>query len=258
MDLERDTVAAGPRRDSHMDAVQDIRHALKGLREAVAQRRVEPICLAYQLLREAAQDANMKLSDMLKLADQALPGPAADTILSAFARRRCFMCKSGTVQCEECSGTGIDERSQQCRDCNGAGVTSCDFCGGTGWAGRGTMPREIPSDTLRKRRLANVKRQLIGLRKTMGKLGTGKAAQLPLNMRRKLALRVMRLQARLRSLARETPVGNDTREHLLAAASKLDPYLAALRWPPGEQPGIWRETSSQEASERSRSKETPG
>jgi len=168
------------------------------------------------------------------------------------------MCKRGTVQCEQCSGTGINERSRQCRDCDGTGVTSCDFCGGTGWAGRGTIPREIPSDTLRKRRLANVKRQLISLRKTMGKLGAGKAAQLPLNMRRKLALRVMRLQARLRSLAGDKLAGDDEREHLLAAAPKLDPYLAALRWPPGKQPDISRETSSEQASERSRGKETPG
>jgi hypothetical protein len=212
-----------------VNASQDIHDELAKLREAVASREAESICVAYLALREKAVASDMKLSEVFGLADEALSQSTALVILSAFSHRHCPMCEDGTARCRECKGTGLAGEERKCPACDGVGATSCDFCKGTGWAAWGMIPAEVPRNTLKRRQLANVKEDMIKLTKTLGKLDAEKKGKLPAELRRNLTRWAMRLRARLRSLAKEEIVGRDEKKRLLADASKLDRRLSMLR-----------------------------
>ncbi|MDY7009384.1 MAG: hypothetical protein SVV80_01345, partial [Planctomycetota bacterium] len=158
-----------------MEVAQRIQDELDALREAVAKREAEPICLAYLALRKAAAENGVKLAEMFERADEILSLSASDVIVSAFSHRHCFMCQDGAVSCKECKGTGFVEGGGKCPVCDGLGSMPCDFCQGTGWAARDMIPPEITQDILKRRQLANVKDDLKGLKRMIDKLNAKKA-----------------------------------------------------------------------------------
>ena len=209
--------------------VTGIQGALAELREAVASGKTESICLAYLALRGAATASGIKAPEMFERADRAISGSAIDVIASAFSHRHCFMCQNGVVPCDGCEGAGSTEAAGECRPCKGTGLTPCTFCQGTGWAPRDMIPTEFTPGVLRRLRLASTDRDLKDLAEVVGKLGGVKARRLPNEERRNLTAVVMRLQARVESLAEGEVASSRQRERLLTIASTLGTYLGTLR-----------------------------
>ncbi len=118
-----------------------LRTALEELAHAAAKKHAEPICTAYSRLRHASR--GMHVREMFKRADEALGQSSRDLIVTAYSHRHCFMCKGGIVACRSCRGSGQVEKGRKCLSCDGLGLTMCDFCRGTGWADRDSLPREI-------------------------------------------------------------------------------------------------------------------
>ena len=79
--------------------------ALSELSEALATRKVEPICTSYLALRRLAR--GIRAGELLDRVGQAAGEDARAVIVSAFSHRRCFMCENGTDPCNACEGTGM-------------------------------------------------------------------------------------------------------------------------------------------------------
>jgi len=91
------------------------------------------------------------------------------------------------------------------------------------------IPTEFTPGILRRLRLASTDRDLKDLAEVVGKLGGAKARRLPDEERRNLTALVMRLQARVESLAEGEVAGSHRRERLLTIATTLGTYLTTLR-----------------------------
>ena len=199
--------------------------ALSELAQAITQRRVEAICVAYLLLRRAA--SGMSVREMLDAADRAAGGDARLAIVSAFSQRRCFMCRTGSSRCKNCDGAGVAEAAV-CPQCEGLGVEACDFCRGGAWSDLDEVPPELRSAAARWR--------LVRVEKDLGRLGRlppptrVRRMHVTPQERRELSAWLIRLRGRL-ALASgiEADNGKQRADRLAAAAEKIEQLLDAIR-----------------------------
>ena len=199
---------------------------LRQLHQAVAGRHVDPICRAYAALRRAA--GRMSPRDLLALAGEHLEMPVATLVLSAYSHRRCYMCDDGTVTCDFCEGTCKDDKGRPCSQCDGLGLATCGFCGGTGWADRADVPPELAT-AVAKRQLARVATDLKDLQQSVAKLGREDMEAMPADRRGALAGRLIRLQARLDELGRCDFCDDQHAAHIAELAERVGIFLEALR-----------------------------
>ncbi len=200
LDPEESSAVNGQPRNAleHADGPKRLESALASLREAVRRKKVDPICAAYQKLRTRA--GSLGVRDPASLVRKALGPMCEKVIVSAFSHRHCLMCDGGTVSCRPCRAKGALEDDRICPGCNGLGISSCDFCRGTGWADRDTIPPELRSPVLH-RQLMHVRSELKPLAAVLAKLKPANIQALTPDRRRILAARLMRDQARLTDLA---------------------------------------------------------
>ena len=204
----------------------ELEKALEQLREAAETRQVEPICQAYAALCGAAD--HMPARDLLALAGQRLDLPAAGLVISAYSHLRCYMCDEGTIVCDACEGTCQDADGHPCLQCDGLGLTPCGFCGGTGWADRGTIPPEL-AKAVAKRQLVRVQADLAEVQKLRARLGPEQVGQMSLDRRGALAGRLIRLQARLEELGRHVARNDKQAAYVADLADKVGAFLETLR-----------------------------
>jgi len=214
-----------------MDIPKDMQDKLTRLRKAVDSREAEAICLAYLALRKSAATNGVQAREMFELADRALSRPAANVIICAFAHRHCPMCQDGMTECEDCEGAGVLNDGRNCLACDGIGMTSCDFCRGTGWAPPAMMAPEIAPGIRKKQQFVDVEKDLADLKPIMLGSDGRKEGRLTTEQRRSLQRWAMRLRARLNSLIHDEDLDLNTEEkkRLLQAVGELDAYLATLR-----------------------------
>lgn len=205
---------------------EDFRTALAELVHAVQRRKVESICGAYQQLRQAAN--GMRVKDLFAVVDNALKGPSEDIVVSAYSHRHCFMCTDGTNPCDQCEGTGYIEEGRCCPHCDGAGVVPCAFCNGTAWADRETIPHELAKAVLQRQR-SHVRAEIQRVAKTFSGLSPEAISQFSPQKRRAAMGRLLRLQARLESLANHDSIDDPNEQtHLGAMAARLETCLQQL------------------------------
>jgi hypothetical protein len=210
--------AAPPRRASLRRALSALHdatfHGARGALDGGSER----VCAAYHYLRASAN--GMRLDDLYRLASEALGRDVRELAVTAYARRRCFMCRKGFVRCDDCDGAP-PARDGTCRRCDGLGAAACDFCGGTGWAGHDTIPRELAS-AVQKRRLAELYGAVKHLAAALRKVGRA-PPRLPALQRRRLARLARRLRARAADLAEHgLPRDADRRHRLADITERLD------------------------------------
>jgi len=200
--------------------------ALADLRKAAVKRNPEEICTAYQTLRKVLRGA--KLREVFERIRQVLGEAAMDLVVSAYVHRKCFMCKEGVITCDSCAGSGYIEEGRPCPHCDGLGVSPCGFCRGTGWADADLAPSELQK-AVALRKLAHIRKDLKRLTQVFQDTPPERLEALGQRERKELALRLMRVQARLRVMAESPQEGDaDESRRLLDAAGRLDAYLNAL------------------------------
>lgn len=200
--------------------------ALRELAQALAERKVEPICTAYLELRQSGR--GMPPKEILEEASRVDGQAGADLIVSAFSRRRCFMCEDGTIQCSTCEGSGV-VNGRPCPGCDGQGVEVCPFCMGSGWSDEDQIPGEIRRQALR-RRTAHLVRDV----KKLAKLPLAQAVELAggasAQQRRELTGWLLRLQARLaRAAGQESGNGDKFAAACRTMSDRITKILEALR-----------------------------
>ena len=200
---------------------------LSKLGEALSTRKTEPICAAYLTLRRLGHGSGVHA--LLDRIDQTLGREARGLILSAFSRRRCFMCDRGTSPCHTCAGAGLVDRFR-CPNCEGLGVEACMFCLGSGWSPLEDMPEELRPG-VRKLRTAQLRKDIERLTALpMGK-ALASARQAAPEKRRELATWLLRALGRLNVLTRhrvadEAPLSLPGADE---AARRAEQLLEALR-----------------------------
>ncbi len=200
--------------------------ALDHLHTTALTKDIEPICQAYAHLRRIAPELAGR--ELLLLADQHLGFAVARLVISAFSHRRCYMCADGTVPCDWCEGAGADGRGRPCNQCDGLGLTVCGFCGGTGWADRGTIPPEL-AVAVAKKHLAHVQSDLKRLQHSVADLGRDALDHMSPDRRGALAGRLVRIRARLVELSTCKACKNGHTAHLAELAQRVGILLHALR-----------------------------
>jgi len=210
---------------NNVETSSGFQQALGGLAEAIASRKIEPICTSYLALRREAR--GMKVAELLDRVDKASENGARSVIISAFSHRRCYMCEDGTTTCQSCKGTGASGGSA-CSQCDGLGVETCSFCMGRGWSDRGETPAEIREAVL-KRQIAHLEKGIQRLAK-VGRNSWESASQLPAERKTELASWLVRLHARLTDVAQSiSSNGDDRAARYGALAGQVDKLIAALR-----------------------------
>lgn len=201
--------------------------AMALLREAARQKKVHPICTAYQKLHDRAAGLNGR--GLPGLIRKALGPRGEKLIISAFSHHRCFMCDNGTVPCRPCEGRGKIEEDRICPQCDGLGFCKCDFCRGTGWTDRDTIPPELRTPVLH-RQLLHVRSELAPLAKALARFKPSDIRDLAPERIRALAARLMREQARLTELT-DTKVLDNTDEiaRFAAAIANIEHVLTFLK-----------------------------
>jgi len=206
---------------------EKLKKAVAKLRKAAAEQKAEVVCVAYQAMRSAAN--GMKIKEMFDLADESLGIQALDLIVSAYARRECFMCSCGTVRCNQCNGAGRIEQGRLCPHCDGSGAMVCGFCRGTAWADRDTIPPELKRAVI-KQQLGYVRHDLQRLIKALAGLTVQKIRTLPAEKRRAVSEWLRQLQARLADLI-DTVKDKAEQDRLAAANVKINACLKSLTGP---------------------------
>ena len=208
----------------HQPDRDDFNKALDELVNAIASRKVEPICAAYFRLRSKAR---MKLEEMFNRIKQAAGDKALEVIVSAFSHRRCFMCDDGVMPCQACQGEGIVDGTP-CLNCDGLGLEVCSFCLGTGWADYNQIPRELQRAVLH-RRIRHVEKDLARLARTVSGKSLDLVNQLSKDEKKEIIVWLIRLQARLNELA-ELGKGKDKQADKFGiAAGQIERILRKLR-----------------------------
>ena len=206
-----------------------LQQALAELREAVARKRVEPICAAYRAVRKAAK--TMKAGMLFSMLAEAVDPQIMNLIVSAYSHRDCFMCRQGVTACTQCEGSGEIEADRSCPACGGLGLSACAFCTGTGWADRQTIPKELRKLVL-QRQWTHVRRDLELLDKTFAVDAAAKVRGFDPKQRRSTIAWLIRLQARLADL---NDVGVAAAEaeadeaRLAAEVGRIDTYLDMMK-----------------------------
>jgi len=199
--------------------------ALEELRAAVLTRHVDPICNAYEALRQAAPDLVGR--QLLALASERLNVPVAKLVIAAYSHKDCYMCNDGSVVCDSCEGAGR-HGTHPCTLCDGLGLMACEFCGGTGWADRASLPEEL-APAVAKRQLAHVLRDLKDLRQIIATLSPDEIENMRGDRRGALAGRLFRTQARLGEIAQCGICDEKQVAYIANLAKRLSSLLNALR-----------------------------
>ena len=197
-----------------------IEQALDELREAIAAKRVEPICAAYQALRNADEDRAPE--EMLRLAEEAVDESVEQLIVSAYSHRLCFMCDRGTVPCSSCDATGRGLEGS-CPTCRGLGRVSCNFCRATGWPDTETIPTEVREPVL-ERKLTHVRREIRTLEGMIHPPKSDKLPAMSLQQKRALGVWLIRLDGRVRGLVRNAEQAKTLRAMIVRCAKLLEPF----------------------------------
>ncbi len=206
------------------DAVE---RALTNLREAVAEKRVEPICAAYRVFREAVQPDDDE--DPFQLIDPEIAEEIRPFIVSAFSHRRCFMCDNGVVHCQQCATAGELMDGKTCPLCKGFGHVACGFCRGTGWAVRELLPHELAGPVLEKQ-LVHIHEELTSLLETIGTGKSDELRELPRDQKRTVAAWLIRVYARLRDLIQHDAIPDEQeRARLAGIASRIRKCFLLIR-----------------------------
>ena len=79
-------------------------HALAELMKAIASRNMDGICAAYLTLQRVSSEGTG--SGAVRRLEAAVGPEACETVASAFAHRRCYMCNQGVTDCPNCDGSG--------------------------------------------------------------------------------------------------------------------------------------------------------
>ena len=220
-------VGSGMGRNTRAPVTQNrLTVALAELRRAAGEKKPGSICSAYLGLRSAAN--GMKAADLLSLADEVLDNQASDLIVSAFSHWHCFMCDRGTVSCDQCGPGHNTNGRRQCPDCAGLGVAACKFCGGTGWADRETLPKELLARIL-GRQFVHVRNDLKQFAAAIVKLNKHNVRHLGQPERHLLAAWGIRLRARLRELSRTNVIVKTEQSRLMRLADKVGDCLSMLK-----------------------------
>jgi hypothetical protein len=198
--------------------------ALRELADALAARKVDEICAAYLALRQAGQE--MAPQEILRRAAAVDGKMGPELIISAFSRRRCFMCEDGTTACSTCEGAGVVD-GRPCSACDGQGVEVCAFCMGLGWSDEAETPAEIRPQ-VRRRRVAHLKRDLEKLAKLPLARAVKSASHATGRQRQQLAPWLIRLQARL-TKAGGTKDGDAFAATCRTMSERVNRLLEALR-----------------------------
>ncbi len=200
--------------------------ALADLAEALAARKVEPICAAYISLRRNGR--SMSAADILEGLNGTAGGSAEKMIISAFSHRRCFMCEDGFTPCRTCDGAGI-VNDYPCPGCDGLGVEVCSFCQGTGWSDAGQIPAEVLRAAVH-RRIRHVSSDLKHLNEILKTGLPASIERLGPEKRRELTSRLLRLRARLANLANAEIENNGGHAAAFQTAeSRIGQLLKALQ-----------------------------
>lgn len=200
--------------------------ALAEVGRALAGRKVELICTAYLALRRSGRGTNLK--ELLTCVERVHGPKALAMIISAFSHRRCLMCEEGVAACQTCDGTGTVDRFS-CPSCDGLGILPCTFCLGAGWSSPDEIPDEFSKGVLR-RRVSHLAKSIRRLAKLPGPDKLAAPGALPLEKRKQLVAWLVRLQARLNSLA-AAPVETwgDHTSRYGELAGRIDGILEAIR-----------------------------
>lgn len=206
---------------------EGIRAVLAELRQAARAKKVDGICAAYQRLRELTEAQGPDRA--LALVRKALGEKGAEIVISAFSYRRCFMCTNGTIECEQCDGTGEGDQEGSCGHCDGLGLVLCSFCRGTGWADPETVPPELAS-AVHRRQLSHVRREVRELAKSIKGMRIEELPKLPPARRRALAGELMRVSARMSELASDEELAkNERTADLGTMVSRIDKIFSTLK-----------------------------
>lgn len=218
--------SGGTRSESPMAGDPRLQRALMDMREAVRSKDSESVCNSYRFLREVG--GSLGFEKLIQFADKALGGRAKALIVKAYSSRGCFMCDAGTSECRHCSGSGYVERDRSCPHCGGVAMAPCGFCGGTGWAGRDTIPQEFTQAVL-KYQLAESHKDLIRFDDVTSRLDPEAIRSLPRNQREQLIAWLIRLQSRLIELAKLNTVNGVQQADMSSRANKIGVCLDLLR-----------------------------
>jgi hypothetical protein len=198
--------------------------ALTALREAVASRDNQSIVAAYQVLREAA--LGMRIRDLIAMADDSLGQGVTETVLPAFSNLTCYMCSHGAIPCDLCEGTGV-RNNHVCDHCDGLGFSTCTFCRGTGWTDRSIVPDEFKQAVIQRQ--GHICRQEFReIRVLLKQVTPQTLSSLSTERRRKLSVRLSRLQCRLHDVAEALP-DDPHNAGMTAAADFLERHLQMIR-----------------------------
>jgi len=204
-----------------------LRDALSGLREAIRDGNLETLCAAYHIFRTAANGHEVR--DLHRVASEALGLDLHRTIVDAYASRGCFMCRGGFDPCDHCEGRGVLEGDRKCDHCGGLGGDLCDFCAGTGWADRETIPADI-RPVVARRQFQRVCEQMQQLARGAVVVSGEQTSARSVRDRCKLARAAVRVQARVRDLVRLGLVQDEPkRRQLLGAVDALVKRIAGAR-----------------------------
>lgn len=203
------------------------RRAIAELRQAIADKRVEPICAAYQALRDALVPGED--GDVLHLIDPKIAEKIKPYIISAFSHRKCFMCEHGVISCQQCETTGNLLDGRVCPICKGYGQAACGFCRGTGWAVREMLPPELNEAVLQKQ-VAHLHEELGSLSTTIGTGDSEELRKLPPEQKRTVAAWLIRIYARLTDLLQSDAVRDEKeQERLGTIASRIRKCFFMMR-----------------------------
>lgn len=205
---------------------QDFATALAQLQEALAKRRVEPICAGYIALRRCA--AGMPVKALVEKVHSAVGEPGLAILISAFAHRGCFMCEGGASPCLTCEGTGVVHGGRVCPDCEGQGIETCSFCQGTGWSDSDQMPPELRPAIIRKQ-LFHIDKETARLAAMSGPKMPDPATLAPAQ-RREISTFLLRLHEQLLYLSHnQVTDGNGLANRIQAVAARTQEVNEAWR-----------------------------
>lgn len=205
-------------------------HALHKLYEGLLSKKVEPICCAYQVVTEICRA--LSVTDSVGLVDRELGAPAKKMVVSAYSHRHCFMCKGGTNECDQCEGAGEEVPGRPCMRCDGLGLVTCDFCHGTDWADRQTIPADIKTMVL-ERHLVHVKTDLQLIQTTFSQESIDSLKAKPKNEKIKFVTSLVRIQAQMNDLLRTELAGDpQINEKFNKLVETVDDWLKMFRIQP--------------------------
>lgn len=205
---------------------QQLSSTLEDMARAVASSNVAELCRSYLALRSLTRD--MPADKRFDLASQALAVAIRPLLAAAYAHRECFMCMDGTLPCEACDASGLGEGGEVCSNCGGDGYAPCEFCRGTNWPDRQTVPRELRLDLL-ARQLASVRRDVERLQGRRAKFGAVASALMPPGDRKRVLVWLSRLRCRLQDFLDQGVVAEGDRRAMTQQIADIGQCIASLR-----------------------------